>query len=150
MAGRFAHFLVAGAAIVGGMIYQGDVNLDIDSDRHGTVKVHSAGDESVIEREVAKVVTQEGETVATDAATKRALSEAVAELVRAEGGLIAARLDDETPAAAITQAEQRRDAARQTVDRLADDVRSKTRDRDSLRQNARDQVRESVREAVRS
>ena len=51
----------------------------------------------------------------------------------------------------IKQAEQRRDLARQAVDRLADDAKAETRsNRDALRENIRDTVREGVRDAVRS
>jgi hypothetical protein len=151
MAGRFAHFLIAGGAIVGGMIYQGDLELDVGSADHKVVKVRHGGDGATIDRQGAgaEVRGKDGQAMASDPATRRALSEAVAELVRAEGSLVAARLDDETPAAAIRQAERRRDLARQSVDRLAEAASTETRgDRDDLRRTIRDEIRQGLRESV--
>ena len=165
MAGRFAYFLIGGVAVVGGMLLQGDLKFDSDRAGHEVTRtVDRAVDRTVdrtvdrsvdqiIDREADKIVRsgEDRQAVATDPAAKRALSEAVAELVRAEGNLITLRLDDEIPATAIKQAEQRRDQARQAVDRLADDARADTHgNRDALRQTIRDEIREGVREAVRS
>lgn len=154
--GRFGYFLVAGAAIVGGMVIQGDVDLGSDHDGHDrTVKISTGGDDE-IDRTVDRIVDRatdkmeirgdDGQAVATDRATKRALAEAVKELVRAEGSLIAARMDDDMPAAAIKQAEQRRDLAKQAVERIANDAKAESRgNRDALRQNIRDEIRDAVR-----
>lgn len=135
--GRFGYIAVAGAALVAGMIVQGDINLGSDHDgRDRTVEIISGGD---------------GQSGEIDRATKRALAQAVKELVRAEGSLIAARMDDDMPAAAIKQAERRRDLAKQAVDRIAADAKAESRgNRDALRHNIRDEVREGVRDAVRS
>jgi hypothetical protein len=156
MAGRFAYFLVGGAAIVTGMIVQGDIDLGSDHQGHNRiVKVSSGGDgeidrtvDRIVDRATDKIVIDgdDGRVFATDPATKRALAEAVKELVRAEASLIAARMDDDMPAAAINQAEQRRDLAKQAVDRIANDAKADTRgNRDALRQNIRDEVRGAVR-----
>ena len=161
MAGRFAYFLIGGVAVVGGMVLQGDLNFDADGAEHEVARVVERTVDRTIDRTADRMVHREtdrvvipGEdrqAVATDPAAKRALSEAVAELVRAEGSLITLRLDDEIPAAVIKQAEQRRDQARQAVDRLADDAKADTRgNRDALRQTIRDEIREGVRDAVRS
>ena len=162
MAGRFAYFLIGGAAIAGGMLLQGDLRFDSDSAEHEVVRaVERTVDRSldrtvdrtvdrIVDREADRIVIAGEDQVATTPAAKRALSEAVAELVRAEGSLITLRLDDEIPAAVIKKAEQRRDAARQTVDRLADDAKAETRgNRDALRENIRDEIREGVRDSVR-
>ena len=156
MAGRFAYMLIAGGAVVGGMIFQGDIDLFGDSDQRVASQVTVDRDEDAVDRVIDRVadkmvvVDGDGETADIDPATKRALAEAVAELVRAEGSLIAAKLDDDMPDAAIKQAEQRRDLAKQAVDRLADNAKAETRgNRDALKQNMRDEVRDGAREAVR-
>ena len=161
MAGRFAYWLIGGVAVVGGMVLQGDLNFDADGAEHEVARVvERTVDRNVdraVDRSVDRIVDREAErilgsgedrpAVATDQAARRALSDAVAELVRAEGSLITLRLDDESPAAAVRQAEQRRDVARQAVDRLADDAKPQTEvNRDALRE----EIREGVRAAVRS
>jgi hypothetical protein len=158
MAGRFAYFLIAGGAIVGGMALQGDLNF---GSHDGDVEIAQAllsGNDRDIDRKVDRIVDRETHKMTIrhdgddrsnglDPAAKRALSAAVAELVRAEGSLITAKLDDDMPAAAIKQAEERRDAARQAVERLSADAKTETRvNRDALREN----IRETVRDAVRS
>jgi hypothetical protein len=157
MAGRFAYFLIAGGAIVGGMALQGDLNFD---SHDGDVEVAQAllsGNDREIDRKVDRIIDRETHQMTIrhgddrsdrlDPAAKQALSAAVAELVRAEGSLITAKLDDDMPAAAIKQAEERRDAARQAVERLSDDTKAESRaNRDALREN----IRETVRDAVRS
>ena len=128
MAGRIGYLMVAGAAIFTGMVVQGDIDLGSDHG-HGVARDIRDGDDREIDR-----------------ATKRAVASAVEELVRAEGSLISARMDDETPAAVIKQAEQRRDLAKQAVERIADDAKAETRgNRDALRQNIRDEIRDAVR-----
>jgi hypothetical protein len=158
MAGRFAYFLIAGGAIVGGMALQGDLNF---GSHDGDVEIAQAllsGNDRDIDRKVDRIVDRETHKMTIrhdgddrsdglDPSAKRALSAAVAELVRAEGSLITAKLDDDMPAAAIKQAEERRDAARQAVERLSADAKTETRvNRDALREN----IRETVRDAVRS
>jgi hypothetical protein len=156
MAGRLAYFLVGGAAIVTGMVVQGDVDLGSDHVGHDRIVRISSGSDGEIDRTVDRIVDRatdkieidgdDGQAVATDPATKRALAEAVKELVRAEGSLIAARMDDDMPATAIKQAEQRRDLAKQAVDRIANDAKAESRgNRDALRQKIRDEVRAAVR-----
>lgn len=160
MAGRFGSFLVAGAAIFAGMVVQGDIDLD-DEDVvvHRTVS-SDRGDRD-IDRRIDRIVDRatreidvrvgDDKAIESDPATRSALIGAVAELVRAEVSLAAAQRDDALPEAAVEQAQQRSDLARQTVDRIANEARSNTRDdRDAVRQNIRDEVRESVREAVRN
>lgn len=165
MAGRFAHFLVAGAAIIGGMAVQGDLDLGSQShDRDIDRIVNRTIDRSVdtrVDRTIDRIVDRvtrnidirdgSGKAIETDPAMRRAMIGAVAELVRAEVSLNAAKRNDDLPEAAVEQAEQRRDLAREAVDRIADDTRASSRgDRDELRRTIRDEVRESVREAVRS
>lgn len=152
MAGRFGYFLVGAAAIFTGMVVQGDVHLGSGHQRI----VRVSGPDREIDRAVDRIVDRatdkieidgdDGQPVAADPATKRALADAVKELVRAEGSLIAARMDDNTPGAAIRQAEQRRDLAKQAVERIANDAKAESRgNREALRQDIRDEVRAAVR-----
>src|SRR6478672_2661457 len=137
MARRFAYFLVGAAAIVTGMIVQGDIDLGSHHEGHDRIVKVSSGGDGEIDRTIDRIIDRatdkieidgdDGRAVATDPATKRALAEAVKELVRAEGSLIAARMDDDTPAAVIKQAEQRRDLAKQAVDRIAADAKAESR-----------------------
>lgn len=154
MAGRISYVLVAAAALVGGMYFQGDLDFD---DHHAAVssEIRDRTIDRRIDRRIDRIVDREtrqlalgddGQSEGVDPATRRALSQAVAELIRAEAGLATVRLDDEVPAAVIDQAEQRRDRARQAVDRLADDARAGSRsDRDALRQTIREEVRAAIR-----
>lgn len=163
MAGRFAYLMMAGAAVVGGMFLQGDIKFNADAGEIAVAQALIGGDKVRIEREVDRQVDREVDRIVDretkdvvrveqrisardDAATKRALSDAIAELVRAEGSLITARLDDETPSGVIKQAEERRNAARETVDRLAEEAKAESRgDRGALRENIRATVRDAVR-----
>ncbi len=165
MAGRFVHFLVAGAAIVAGMAVQGDIDLgmhpddrEIDRrvDRIIGREVDRTADRTVdriVDRATDKIEIRgrDGETVEADPATRRALAAAVAELVRAEGSLAVAKVGDNMPETVIEQAEQRRNLARKAVERIADDARAEARrERDARPQKVRDEVRDAVRSAVRS
>ena len=160
MAGRFAYFMIAGGALVGGAILQGDLSFNPDEHEVGVARAIISGNERDIERSVDRAVDRavDGERITVqagderrdgdlDPAMKRALSGAVAELVRAEASLISAKLDDNMPAAAVKQAEERRDSARDAVERIADQAKAASKeDRDALR----DDIRATVRDAVRS
>jgi len=158
MAGRFGYLLIGGAALFAGMVVQGDIDFhDDDVVIHRSVKSDRA--EPDIDRRIDRIVDRATEKIeirgengrnAVETPTEGTLAAAIAELVRAEGSLITARMDDDLPASTIKQIEQRRDAARQDVDRIAKDVRARSRDdRDALRQEIRDDVRETIRDAVR-
>lgn len=159
--GRFGYFAVAGSALVAGMVVQGDIDLGSDPDgRDRAVDVVRDRD-GKIDRTVDRIVDRatdrieiradDGRPVATDRATRRALAEAVKELVRAESSLIAAKMNDALPPAAIKQAEHRRDLARQAVERITDDAKAESRgDRDALRKSIRDEVRAEIRDALRN
>ena len=135
-----------------GMVVQGDVDLGSVDSRH----VATSSDRS--DREIDRIVDRAtkkielgGEDGETDPSIRAALVGAVAELVRAETGLASAKLDDATSPAMIKQAEQRRDLAKQAVERIADDARAEPRgNRDAIRQTIRKDIREEIRDAVRS
>lgn len=139
MAGRFVHFLVAGAAVAGGMALQGDLKFH-EGERGLRVSQARAIDQVRVERRVDRSAERHEQVI------EREIASAVAELVRAEGSLISARLDENLPAAALKRAEARRDAARDAVERLSDDAKpASADDRDALRESIRDSVRGAVR-----
>jgi hypothetical protein len=144
MAGRVAYFMIAGGALAGGMLLQGDLKFDNDrADRRIDRHVDRAVDREV---DRAEVRAEDRRTVTSERVARRDLSDAIADLVRAEGSLITAKLDENIPAAAIRQAEQRRDRARDVVERLSEDAKAASQsDRDALRENIRDSVRDAVR-----
>lgn len=154
MAGRFVYLLVAGAAIAGGMALQGDLKFN-QHEREARVSQARASDQGEVERRVERSAERREAREARDEAreaerreqiVERQIADAVAELVRAEGGLISAKLDDNIPAAALKQAEARRDAARDAVERLSDEAKAASADdRDALRESIRDSVRDAVR-----
>ena len=145
MAGRFAYFLIAGGALVTGMFAQGDLGIDGDEVERELSALVDDDVSRANDRQARATVRVSGDVV-TDQETKRALSQAIAELVRAEGSLIALRMEDATPEAAISRALERRDAAKRTVEQLADQAKAEsTGNRDAIRQIIRDEVREAAR-----
>ena len=157
--GRFGSLLVGGAALFAGMVVQGDVNIGDDD-----VVIHRAErsdrGERNFDRKIDRIVDRatrgidsRGEDdvpIEQNPVIRRQMVGAVAELVRAEVGLATAKRDDKPPKAALIQAEQRRDAAKLAVDRLADEARAVSRDdREEIREGLREEVRDVVRDEVR-
>jgi len=163
MTGRFAHFLVAGAALFAGMVVQGDVDISEEIGDDGAV-VHrieraDRGDRD-IDRRIDRIIDratrgidsrgEDNQPIEQNPVIRRQMAGAIAEYLRAEVSLATAKGDDKLPKAALDQAEQRRDAARLAVDRLADEAKAVSRDdRDEIRENLRDEVRDAVRDGVR-
>ena len=154
MAGRLAYMAMTGGAILAAMVLQGDINFnDRVESRHEEKRIDRIADRAVdrtvdgrVDRRVERSLSRADERQ-RDAATRRALSAAIAELARAEGSLITLKMDDAIPADVIEQAEERRNAARAEVERVADDAKvDNSAERDALRET----IRESVRDAVRS
>ena len=138
---RFGYFALSGAAIFAGMVVQGDVDFDFGNDGHERTAERS---DRRSDRAVDRIVDRNVKIQSAD--TERALAEAVAELVRAQGSLVAVRMDDEIPSEVIKQAEHRRDLARQAVERIADQAKAESRaTRDARRENIRDEIRDAVR-----
>jgi hypothetical protein len=141
MAGRFAYFLIAGGAVLGGMVLQGDLKLNDDSP--SGVSRGQADGELGDDRRANR---RHRLSAAQEHALERQFSNAIAELARSEGALITIKLDDDTPATAVAEAEKRRDAARETLERLADDPAiASGLDRAALREQLRDGAQEAVR-----
>ncbi len=159
MAGRFASVLIAGAAIFAGMVVQGDV--DLDDDDHDNVRVErSDRDENRFDRRVDRIVDRatrgidsrgdDDRPIEENPVIRRQMVGAIAEYLRAEASLATAKNDDRLPRAALEQAEQRRDKAREAVDSLADKASAVSRDdREDIRERMRDEVRDAVRDGVR-
>ena len=157
--GRIGSVLIAGAALFAGMVVQGDVDFD-DND----VVVHrserSDRGERNFERRVDRIIDRatrgidsrgdDDRPIEQNPVIRRQMVGVIAEYLRAEASLATAKSDDKLPKAALVQAEQRRDAARVAVDRLADEARAVSRDdRNEIRENLREEVRDAVRDGVR-
>ena len=159
MASRIFWFLVAGLALVGGIIVQdggGILSWGDDADRSRSIeqKIEARVDRA-IDRSFDKmqVVDSRGDEVDVPAETKRALADAVSRLVKAETDLAMLRIRDGGKAD-IDAADIRRDQARADVERLKDQIERRQNlsqdGRDQLRDEIRDDIRESDREAVRN
>ena len=161
MVGRIGSFLIAGAAIFAGMVVQGDVDLDNERGDRESARVERADrGERNFDRRVDRIVDRatrgidsRGDNdvpIEQDPIVRRQMVSTIAEYLRAEASLATAKSDNKLPKAALAQAEQRRDAARQAVDRLADEAKAVSRDdREEIREGLRDEVRDAVRDGVR-
>jgi hypothetical protein len=160
MASRIFWFVVAGLALVGGIIMQdgggifrwGDHRTDVSTKAERTIeaRVDRAIDHSF---DKMQVVTSDGREIDVPAETKRALAEAVGRLVKAETDLAILRIRDGNDAE-IEAANARRDRARADVETLKVRIERQKElsavDRDAIGDQIREDVRETVREAVRN
>ena len=158
MVGRFGYFLVGGAAIFAGMVFQGDVDFDdndvvvhrIDRSDHGERDFDRRVDR-IIDRATRGIDSRgaDDRPIEQNPVIRRQMVGAVAEYLRAEISLATAKRDDKLPKAALVQAEQRRDAAKEAVDRLADEAKAVSRDdREEIREGLREEVRDAVKDRV--
>ena len=145
---------LAGIALVAGMILQdgrGMISWDDSGDHKQSVETRV---DAAIDRSFAKmqVVGSDGEEIDVPTETKRALANAVAELVRAEADLAVTRIGDEDDGK-IRAAEARRTQARAEVDRLKAEIerlgKAPARDSDAITAEVRQQIREEVRAEIR-
>ena len=159
MAGRLAWVLAGGAAIVGGMMIQdGDMfsfsderQIDRQIDREVDHEVDQEVDEAIAEATAApdgRRIIVDGRS-ATDREAVRAMTDAVAELVKAETALAAAQIGDNDDPAEVAGARAQRDRARAEVERLKAQIEAKDGS-EAARAAIREQVRGEVREAVRN
>ena len=145
---------VAGIAIVAGMAMQdGDRIFSWGDEREASAKsehVIEAGVQRAIDGSFDKmqVVGTDGEEIDVPAETKRAMAEAVGELVKAEADLALARVGEDDPDA-VREASARRVEARAKVDRLKAAIKSEDRAAQVSENAVRDQVREEIRTSVR-
>ena len=154
MASRIFWFMIAGFALIGGMVLQdggtifswGDTADDSRSvEQRIEARVDRAIDESVDKMEV---VDSEGKEVDISAETKRALADAVSRLVKAEAELAVLQIRDGT-AEQIEAATVDRDQAKTDVETLKAKIEGQKDFANEGRQPARDQIRTDVRETVR-
>ena len=155
MAGRLAWILAGGAAVVGGMAIQdGDIfsfqSDDRRIDRHVDREVDREVDEAIAktkERRAGGKIVIDGRR-ASEEQTVRAMTDAVAELVKAEAALAAAQIGSDDDPAEVAGARAQRDRARAEVERLKAEMEARDGSQEA-RDAIRAQVRSEVREAVR-
>ena len=154
---------VAGIAIIAGMAMQdGDGIVSWGDHREASAKsehVIEAGVQRAIDGSFDKmqVVGADGEEIEVPAETKRAMAEAVGDLVEAEADLALARVGEDDPDE-VREASERRDKARAEVDRLKAEIKGLQRSAQSenralaeeIKREVREDVKETVREAVRN
>lgn len=125
MAGRLAWILAGGAAIAGGMAFQGSNFIDFDDDRD---EIRRAAEDvrPEVERDARVRVIVAGERGAdVEAEAVKAMTAAVGRLVRAEAALAIAQAGDDREE--IAQASERRDRARALVAKLEADIERQAR-----------------------
>jgi hypothetical protein len=161
MASRIFWVMIAGLALVTGMVLQDGVSIFGWNDRVSE-RVERAVDRSVdrtIDRTVdrtidhMRVVDADGREIAADPDAKRALGEAVGRLVKAEADLAVLKVRDGA-AQDIQAASTRRDQARTEVETIKAKIEQQDRlsqgNRDDARTQLRDDIRDTVRDAVRN
>jgi hypothetical protein len=161
MASRIFWVMIAGVALVTGMVLQDGVAIFGWNDRVSE-RVERAVDRSVdrtIDRTVDRtldrmqVVDADGREIAANPDAKRALGEAVGRLVKAEADLAVLKIRDGSTED-IQAASTRRDHARAEVETLKAQIEQQDRlaqaDRDDARTQLRDDIRDTVRDAVRN
>jgi hypothetical protein len=154
MASRIFWFLVAGVALIGGMVLQDGGTIfswgDAADDSRSVEQRIEAGVDRAIDQSVDKmeVVDSEGKEVDISAETKRALADAVSRLVKAEAELAVLQIRDGT-AEQIETATVARDQAKTDVETLKAKIEGQKDLANEGRQAARDQIRTEVRETVR-
>ena len=155
MAGRLAWVLAGGAAIVGGMMIQdGDMfsfsdefQIDREVDREVDQEIDEAIAEASAVRESGRIVV--GGRSDPDRQAVRAMTDAVADLVKAETALAAAQIGNNDDPQEVAAARAERDRARAEVERLKTAIETQDGS-ESARAAIREQVRSEVREAVRN
>ena len=157
MASRIFWVMIAGLALVTGMVLQDGVSIFGWNDRVSE-RVERAVDRSVdrtVDRTLDRmqVVGSDGREIAADPDAKRALGEAVGRLVKAEADLAILKVRDGS-AEDMQAASTRRDQARTEVETLKAQIEQQDRlsqgNRDDVRTQIRDDIRDTVRDAVRN
>ena len=158
MASRIFWVLLAGAALVTGMMLQDGDRLFTWGHESGITRSTERAIEARVERAVessfdkVQVVNADGRDIDVPPEMKRALGAAVGELVEAETDLALLKVrggsSEEMKAANL-----RRDMARGAVDQLKTQIKAQGQapavDREAVRDQIREEVRETVRDAVR-
>ena len=152
MASRIFWFLIAGFALIGGIILQDgnkifswgeEANQSIE--QRIEARVDRAIDRSVDEM---RVVDSDGEQVDIPVEIKRALADSVARLVKAEAELAVLQVKDASTDE-VEAAQVVRDKARADVETLKAKIESQKELSDEGRQTARDEIRDDGRDEIR-
>ena len=156
MGSRIFWVLIAGVALVTGMVVQGDGPFSWD-DEDGVSERVERRVEGRVDREIDRSVRQvpvidaRGREVGLSDESKRALAEAVGRLVETEADYAVLRVRDARPEA-LAAAKTARDHARAEVDRLKTDIKAHEAaargERDATREQIRNDIRETVRDVV--
>lgn len=150
MAGRLAWILAGGAAIVGGMAIQdGDMISFSDGriDREIDREIDQARDEAASVRDSRRIIVDASSESGRQAV--RAMTDAVADLVKAEAALAAVQIGENDDPEEVAGARAARDRARAEVERLKTELEARDGSQ-ATRDEIRAQVRGEVREAVRN
>lgn len=157
MLSRILWVSVAGLALIVGIALQdGDRILGWIEDTEISAKAEGAITDRVehaVERSVDKmeVVGSDGQEIEVPAEAKRAMADAVAQLVKAEAELAIARVGDGSDEE-MQVARTRRDEARAEIDRLKVQFekleRASRSENDALREQIRREIREDIRASV--
>ena len=165
MAGRLAWIAAGGAAILGGMMFQGDGLFGVDvrgeDGRDRSVSVHVAEKvEGKTERLVDRMVAEHGDdveyqdhkgrTVELDRETKIKLARAVGDLVKAEARLALFDFKNEEDTPEGRTARKARDDAQATIDRLEAEIKSRTGASPEKGNEVRDDIRREVRQGIQA
>ena len=148
MAGRLAWILAGGAAIVGGMVFQDDW-FKFESREHDR-EVQEAIAEAKAERTgivSARIVDGNGQRIEAEPEEVKALTDAVAMLVKAEAALAVAEMGSNPEPGEVAAAKAQRDAARAQVDALKAQIKARE-SAQATSEAVREQVRKDVREAI--
>ena len=154
MLSRLFWFLVAGLALIGGILLQDGNEIfswGEDADQARTIEQRvEAGVDRAVDRSIEKiqVTDSNGEPIDVPAETKQALAEAVGRLVKSEAELAVLQVKDGS-AEEMEAATIRRDQARAEVETLKAKIEGEKALANEGRQAARDQVRTEVRETIR-
>jgi len=160
MASRIFWFLVAGLALVGGIIMQDGGGILSWGDHDTSISTHSEQAiqtrvDRIIDRSFDKmqVVDSEGKEIDVPRETKRALGDAVGRLVKAETDLAILKIRDGREEE-IKAANVRRDQARTDVETLKAKIEQQKGlsqdDRDAVGEQIREDIRETVRDVVKN
>lgn len=162
MASRIGYFLIAGGAVLGGMIIQ-DGDRMFGWGEETKVAIHTErAIEARVEREIdrsidrAQVIDVNGREIDVTPDAQRAMGEAVARLVKAEADLAVLRVRD-AGADELQAADAVRDQARAEVDQLKNEIDREEQTAvlgseapEDLQRQIRDEIRTEIRDAVRN
>jgi hypothetical protein len=157
MASRIFWVVITAIALITGAVWQGDRGLfswgsDEASDKTEQVIRASVGRAVDGSMDHMQVIGSDGREIEVSPEAKRAMSAAVAELVKAEADLAVLKIRDGSTER-INEANKRRDLARTKVDRLKDEMKGQERaaaaEHAAIGEEIQREVREDVRAAIR-